>query len=399
MALLASFSSQYPPDGLWAGWSRFVPRLSWHDGDLLSGLPADRSTTIAKSLAQAGGDAQLVFDAHKEPEHKVVLEPEAWHNQRPRKDRSREFRRLGSKASLARTLDPATLRSASASAIAEYVSAFVSWERTRGSDAVLLPAHLAGGYSQRSREGELRLAEHGVALVQRHGLAELDDVRKPLLVAIAIDAKTITSEDEAVELARSYAALGGDGYWVQFAWLSEAAHVPTATACTTFLFALQEISQRDVFAVDTKNLTWPLLAAGLSGGCIGIGEREAWSGPQAASTEPRAIKPSVVHPVLLRNLRLDGPHIAAAFKQLLCDCGAHSHGVPPLTRPTIRRHALHVRLEMAEAVTGEQAVSTFSRWLYDAGWLAFDLGLDAPPTATYRAVLDAAAAWPAVGEP
>lgn len=398
MAFLASLSSQPAPDDLWEGWSRFVPRLSWHDGDLLSGLPADRSTTIAKSLAQAGSDAQLVFDAHQEPEHKVVLEPEAWHNQRPCEDRSREFRRLGSKASLARTLDPATLRSASASAIAEYVSAFVSWERTRGSDAVLLPAHLAGGYSQHAREGELRLAEHGVALVQRHGLAELHDVRKPLLVAIAIDAKTITSE-EAVALARSYAALGGDGYWVQFAWLSEAADVQTVAACTTFLFALQELSQRDVFAVDAKNLTWPLLAAGLSGGCIGIGEREAWSGPHAASTAPRAIKPSVVHPVLLRNLRLSGPHIAAAFEQLRCDCGAHSHGVPPLTRPTIRRHALHVRLEMAKAVTGEQAVSTFYRWLYDAGWLAFDLDLDAPPTAAYRGVLDAAAAWPAVGEP
>lgn len=399
MASFAFVSSMGPPDDLWTGWSRFVPRLSWRDGYLLSALPSDRSTTIAKSLAQAGGDAQLVLGAHEPPAHKVVLEPEAWHNQRPRKARSKAFTDLGGRVSLTRILDPATLRSASALALADYVGAFVSVQRTRGSDAVLLPAHLAPGHGRAGRDGELRLAEHGVALVSRHGLAELDDVRKPMLVGIAIEAAAITGDKTAVALARSYAALGGDGYWVQFAGLSEAASVPRVSVCATFLFALQELSQRRVFAVDTKNLIWPLLAGGLYGGCIGIGEREAWPGPHAASKKPRKIKPSVVHPVLLRNFRLGGPHTAAAFAQLLCDCGAHPRDQPPLTRPAIRRHALHTRLKMAAAVTDEHAIDMVNRWLYDAGWLAFDLGLDPPPDAAYRAVLDASAAWPAVGEP
>lgn len=398
MALLASADSQGSPSGLWSGWSRFVPRLSWHDNELVGYLPADRSTTIAKSLAQAGSDAQLVLQAHVDPAHLVVQEPEAWHNQRPRRERSKAFNALGDEASLRRMLDPATLRSASDAALIAYIAAFLSPQQARQSDAVLLPAHVAGGYGSAAREGELRLATVATALVRRRSLAELDDRRKPLLVGIAIRAPDIRSPAAAVALARSYAMLDCDGFWVQFAGLSEAERVARVSACATFLFALQDLSDRRVFAVDTKNLTWPLLAAGLAGGCIGIGEREAWSGPRAASTKPREIKPTVVHSGLLRNFRVGGPHIAAAFRPVACGCGAHPAGRPPLTRTEIRRHALHVRLQMASAVTGDNAIAVIDRWLYDAGWCAYDLGLEPPPAAAYRAALEAAVSWRAAGE-
>lgn len=371
-----------------------MPRLSWHDTTLVARLPADRSTAIAKSLAQAGGDAQLVPAAHDEPAHMVVLEPEAWHNQRPRTVRSREFKGLGAVASLVRKLDPATLRFASARGLVEYSYAFVAAQQVRSSDAVLLPAHLAGGHGRAGREGELRLAEAGAALVKRRGFAK----HKPLLVGIAIQASAITSADKAVALARSYADLECDGYWVQFAGLSESEKPTVVSMCATFLFALQEVSGRPVFAVDCKNLTWPLLAAGLAGACIGIGEREAWQGPAGASNKRRKIKPSVLHPVLLRNFRVDGPHTTAAFADLECACGAHPAGRAPLTRPEIRQHALHVRLRMADAVTGEHAAQIIDHWLYDAGWAAYDLGLDPPPVAAYRAVLDAADGFATAGE-
>jgi hypothetical protein len=400
MASLASAGSQSPPDDVWAGWSRFVPRLSWHDTWLVSELPADRSTTIAKSLAQAGSDAQLVLQAHRDPAHKVVQEPEAWQNQRSRKERPNVFNGLGPVASRGRKLDPAKLRSADPRALTAYLYAFVSAQAVRGADAVLLPAHLTGGHGRAGRDGELRLAELGVQLVNRRHLAK----HKPLLAGIAIEAAAILRTDKAVALARSYSSLPCDGYWVQFAGLSEASPLPIVSSCSTFLFALQVLSGRRVFAVDTKNLTWPLLAGGLAGACIGIGERESWQGPQAASSKPRAIKPSAVHGVLLRNFQVDGARAEAAFLQLPCDCGAHPQHRPPLTRTEIRQHTLYVRLQMAAAATADDGVSAVRGWLHTAGWEAYDLGaaydleFEPPRVAAYRAVLAAAETWPAAGE-
>ncbi len=400
MASFASVGSQGPTDDVWAGWSRFVPRLSWHDTWLLDGLPTDRSTTIAKSLAQAGGDAQLVLEAHREPAHKVVQESEAWQNQRLRKERPQVFNRLGAVASRARKVEPAKLRSVDQRVLVDYIYAFVLAQDVRGADAVLLPAHLTGGHGRAGRDGELRLAELGVRLVNRRHLAK----HKPLLVGIAVEAAGIITADKAVALARSYASLECDGYWVQFAGLSEASPVRVVSACATFLFALQDVSRRRVFAVDTKNLTWPLLAGGLAGACIGIGERESWQGPQGASREPRAIKPSAVHGVLLRNFQVDGARAAAAFRELPCECGAHPRHRPPLTRTEIRQHTLYVRLEMAAAVTAEDGINVVNQWLHDAGCEAYDLGeaydleFEPPRVAAYRAVLVAAESRRAAGE-
>jgi len=293
MASFASVTSQGPPDDVWSGWSRFVPRLSWRDTYLIEDLPADRSTTIAKSLAQAGADAQLVLQAHDEPAHKVVLEVEAWHNQRPCRARSKVFNELGDQASLRRVLNPAVLRDAADSSLVDYLTAFLSPQEARGSDAVMLPAHLAGGHGGAGRDGELRLAEVGVRLVRDGGLAQIGEACKPLLVGVAIEAEAIKGTAGAVALARSYAVLDCDGYWVQFCGLSEARTSGVVAACTTFLFALEELSARRVFAVDTKNLSWPLLASGLAGACIGIGEREAWQGPHASSAKRRKILPTV----------------------------------------------------------------------------------------------------------
>jgi hypothetical protein len=371
-----------------------VPRLSWHDTWLVGELPADRSTTIAKSLAQAGSDAQLVLEAHRDPAHKVVLEPEAWRNQRPHKERPEIFNGLGWVASPARKIEPAKLRSADRLALTEYTSAFVSAQAVRGSDAVLLPAHLTGGHGRVGRDGELRLAELGVRLVNRRHLAK----HKPLLVGIAVEAAAVLSADKAVALARSYSSLECHGYWVHFAGLSEASPLPTVSSCSTFLFALQELSRRRVFAVDAKNLTWPLLAGGLAGACIGIGERESWQGPQAASNKPRAIKPSAVHGVLLRNFQVDGARAQAAFLHLPCECGAHPRHRPPLTRPEIRQHTLYVRLEMAAAVTAGDGAAVVRRWLHAAGWEAYDLEFEPPRSEAYSAVLAAAEAWPAADE-
>ena len=159
MATLTLVQGGWDDSPLWEGWSRFVPRLSWKDRYLLGELPVDRSTTIAKSLAQAGGDAQLVLHAHAEPARRVVLEPEAWHNQRRERIRPGVFRALGSPASLRRMLDPATLRSSSVAVLIEYVMAFVNLEDARHADALLLPYHCAGGHGTSCARG--RVAARG----------------------------------------------------------------------------------------------------------------------------------------------------------------------------------------------------------------------------------------------
>jgi hypothetical protein len=71
------------------------------------------------------------------------------------------------RASLQRRIgDPAALRSVAAQALIDYVNAFLDAQELRGSDAVMLPYHLARGAGTASRDGELRLAEAGVAGAQ-----------------------------------------------------------------------------------------------------------------------------------------------------------------------------------------------------------------------------------------
>ena len=377
------------------GWSRFVPRLSWRDLALLRELPDDRATAVAKALAQAAGDAQLVLRAHSEPVRRVVLEPEAWRNQTPPSMRSREFRRLGAVVSLPRVLDPAALRASSATSLVEYGLAFLNAQTLRGADALLPPYHLASGHGQPDREGELRLAEAVVSLVRSQGLDTRSGSPKPLLLGIALDAVDSGDPSAGLALARSYAGLDADGYWVQFANLTEASNASDISRCCAFLYALQELSGKPVFAVDVKNLVWPLLAGGLFGACIGIGEREAWSGPAGASNERRSLKPTVVHRELLRNFVARGQGAQRAFREYPCGCGAHEPAEVPARKPDIRRHALRVRLMMADVASGADAVAAVEGWLARAGWAAAELGIEQPRGEAYRAAL-AAASWRSV---
>jgi hypothetical protein len=390
-------ANDFGGDALWDGWSRFIPRLSWRDRWLLSELSDEESSALAKALAQAAGDSQLVFDAHAEPSRRVVLEPEAWHNQRPPEERSRGFVGLG-RASLRGRLDPATLRFEPVTDLVRYVTAFVDTQETRRADALVLPSHLAGGHGGPDRDGELRLAETGVELVTKTGMHKRGETQKPLFVGITIEASSFGGVGAAEALAKSYAGIGGSAYWVQFAGLSEQMPPHRVGLCAAFLYALQDLSGRRVVAVDCKNLTWPLLAGGLWGACIGIGERESWAGPHAASNERRKLKPTVTHRELLRNFRVSAEQTTRIFRELPCTCGAHPTGLVPTTRTEIRRHAFRVRLAMAEEATGANAAVGVQEWVRAAGWAADDLGLDQPPVAAYSAVFEAASDWRAFGE-
>lgn len=392
MAPLAAISGGLHNAPLWDGWSRLVPRLSWHDRFLLADLPPDKPTAIAKALAQARGDAQLVLGAHHAPCRRVVLEPEAWRNQVVPARRSVEFRRLGGSASLSQELKPATLRTASASALLEYALAFLHAEEARSADALLTPYHLAGGHGRAGREGELRLAQVAVEVIRRERMEARDSPAKPVLAGIAVRASDIGNVGAAVSLARSYATLDVDGFWVQFAGLSETEAVSIIACCSAFLFALQELSEQRVFAVDVKNLVWPLLAGGLHGACIGIGEREAWEGIEAISNARRNLKPSVLHFQLLRNFVAAGPHARRAFDAYPCECGAHDPARPPQSRPDIRRHTLRERLEMEAQATAAHGVQRVRGWLTAAEWAAAELALEQPRTAAYDAAL-AAGDW------
>jgi hypothetical protein len=393
MAALAAIDGGLDETAPWSGFSRFVPRLSWHDAFLLRELPDDRRTAIAKALAQAGNDAQLVLQAHRDPMRRVVLDPEAWRNQRTPDQRSPAFRALGERASLAGALDPSALRSSSSSALVDYALAFANAQQSRGADTVVTPAHSAAGYGSPSREGELRLAQAAVSLFRREKVTERDGRAKPLLVSIAVDRLAFADEHDAVALARSYSGLDTDGFWVSLADVTEASSPAVVAASCQFLFALQGLSDGRVFAVDVKNLIWPLLAGGLFGGCIGIGEREAWPGAVTEDSGRRAIKPTVVHPELLRNFVAAGTNAKRVFREYPCECDAHEPDEPPVDRVAIRQHALRVRLLMAEAATGAGAITAVESWLTEASWAAADLGLDQPPMAAYRAALAARDVW------
>lgn len=135
------------------------------------------------------------------------------------------------------------------------------------------------------------------------------------------------------------------------------------------------------------------MAGGLFGACIGIGEREAWSGPNASSNQRRALKPTVVHPELLRNFVASGTNARRAFREYPCECDAHEPEEVPGNRTAIRQHAMRVRLLMAVAATASGGASVVESWLTHACWAAADLGLDQPASAAYRAAIDAANNW------
>jgi hypothetical protein len=393
MAALALIDTGSGHDPIWSGFSRFVPRLSWHDTFLLRELPADASYAVAKSLPQAGGDAQLVMEAHRSPRARVILDTEAWRNQRQPTDRGRLFRALGPSVSLAAQLQPEALVAGSPAALIRYAMAFADAETVRGADAILTPSHLAGGHGTPGRDGELRLTEAAVAVYRRERVTERADQPMPLLSGITVDGTDLGTGAVAVALARSYSAIGADGFWVQFAHITEGSPPDVVARCAEFLFALQELSDSRVFAVDVKNLIWPMMAAGLFGGCIGIGERETWAGPEPDGRDRRALKPTVVHPELLRNFVAAGPDARRAFMEYPCECDAHEPERPPLDRASIRTHALRVRLIMAATITSAGAAAAVESWLREAGWAAAELGLDQPPAAAYRAVFSARESW------
>jgi hypothetical protein len=393
MAALALIDTGSGHDPIWSGFSRFVPRLSWHDSFLLRELPADTGCAVAKSLPQAGGDAQLVMEAHRNPRARVILDPEAWRNQREPADRGRLFRALGPNASLGARLQPEALLASSPVALIRYAMAFANAETARGADAILTPSHFAGGHGTPGRDGELRLADAAVAVYRRERVTERNDQPMPLLAGITIDGTDLGSAVAAVALARSYSGIGADGFWVQFAHITENSPANVVARCAEFLFALQELRGSRVFAVDVKNLIWPLMASGLFGGCIGIGERETWAGPDPDGRDRRALKPTVVHPELMRNFVAAGSDARRAFMEYPCECDAHEPDSPPLDRRSIRTHALRVRLIMADTVTAANATTAIESWLHEASWAAAGLDLDQPPAAAYRAVLSARESW------
>jgi len=295
--------------------------------------------------------------------------------------------------SLGRVVRPAAFRSDDARNLIRYAELFYAAEQARGSAVVITPSHLAGGHGTAAREGELRLAQAGIALAHRGGWLTRSEEAKPLLVGLTVDATEIRDLRSACALARSYAALGGDGYWVQVAHVTENAAGVTVTAASTFLYALQGLSERPVFAVDCKNLTWALLAGGLWGACIGAGGREQFDGPQAFDPKPRKVQHTVFHPTLLRSFQAKSTHARAAFARFPCTCNTHDAHTVPQSKPAIDKHGMSVRLSMADAVDGEQAEAVVARWLTAAGWAASELSIDPPPVAAYQAVLSAATAW------
>jgi hypothetical protein len=372
----------------WEGWPRFIPRLGLLDHPHLADVPGG---AFAKPLLQARRDPQMVMLARNDPPPKVALEPEAWRNQMPHAGRGKEFNRMG-ELSLTRKLAPSKLRGDSVQSLIGYATLFLAAQEHRGSDAVITPSHLAGGHGSPGRDGELRLAETATGLARRAGWLTRSDQPKPLLVGITLDASGLKSPASAYQLASSYAGLPGSGYWVQTKGFTERSRPDTAALVATFLYALQGLSGRRVYAVDSKNLSWALLAGGLWGACIGAGGREEFNGPQASDDTPRKVKHSVFHLTLMRSFRSDSQNARRAFKEYPCGCGAHDAHTPPQTKAENGAHALHVRLSMADAVDARAEAAVLG-WLHVAGWAAADLALEQPASAAYKAVLSAAADW------
>ena len=376
-------------DGLWAGWKRFVPRINPRDRSAIGELPYG---AFAKPLNQVKLDAQLLLDAIETQSLIPVLEPEAWRNQRLRQDRTPQFNRLGLGDPL-HPVDPARFADAPLDWLIRYANPFLSTQWANGAGAILTPSHQAGGRQDPAREGELRFAEFAAQLATANGACERGDHQVPLVIGITVDAAKLGRREDAIKLAESYASMPGDGFWLQLTGLTENAEQEVIDIAGVFMFALQHISRRRVFAVDCKNLIWPLMAAGLSGGCIGVATREQFNGFQKRvekKRKPGGYQPSVVHQTLLRKFRASHPDAELAFRRYPCDCDAHASHKVPNGNPEISRHDMCIRLAMAAEATGANAINVIHRWLVNADWAAGTLNMTPPPAASYEAAMNAA---------
>lgn len=168
---------------------------------------------IVKPLIHAVAD-QSLLDAAALQGLAVALPGQAWRNQLPFADKGRQYLRdLG--YLLHERLDPAT-DALSDGVIEEYAGSYVDAALARGATIVDTPGHVHQRELGVGRENDLRLA----AACVREWRARQADRSAPdgrpraLLATVMVQAGALSARELVARLARHYATLEVDGFWL-----------------------------------------------------------------------------------------------------------------------------------------------------------------------------------------
>jgi hypothetical protein len=374
--------------------SLFIPRLGWKDAVLLDDFGGFETPLVAHPLGQAATDRSLVSRANKW-QVGLILDPETWLNELP-VDRRGAFRHLS--ISMDGQLDGLRTRLDRDLAY-DYAIRCLEEQRSRGATILIPPYHLAGGATAVGRVRDLTLASIAVDLFEEQRMGEQllgeRQSQREIRIGIALKHEDLRSPGERAWLVAQYARLGGRGFWVRICDLNESSDVTEIAAAASFLFSLQQLSQRPVVTVASGNLHLAFLAAGLGGASVGLGEAEHFSVQIRRVKGPR--RRAVYHQTVLRSLRgvLDGSpsdqRLSRLFNRFPCECGHHPSVDPP-SGSSLKRHTLSLRIrdgaELGGGLLGARHERAIAR-LNEADRAAASLALDGAPYSAWQAVFDA----------
>lgn len=255
-------------------------------------------------------------------------------------------------------------------------------ENEVGATLFITVSHLVGGLKTTGRENDIRIAQASVKYFRDEGLDEPpiegDDFEREIFIGLTVAADALMDATERAALAKAYAAVAGDGYWVRVLGLSDRTTPAAANAAADFLFELQRVSVRPVVLVGAGNISVAFLAAKLAGVSFGIGENEYFASPPAKGKGKRSLV--VLHYRLLRNIKVPKRGVAGrgrdAFRSLPCFCGEHQSAEPPLGAEK-KPHTLACRLRQAFEITQgdlDECLDRLESWVSRAEADAIKLG-------------------------
>lgn len=350
---------------------------------MINGLDRNVVGGIVKPLIHAATDQSFV-DAAAAQGLSVALPGQAWRNQLPFADKQRQYLRdLG--YLLHERLDPAA-DALNDGVLEEYAASYVDAALARGATIVDTPGHVQQREFGVGRENDLRLA---AACVREWRARQADrpapDGRpRALLATVMVQAGALRAPELVARLARDYAALEVDGFWVSVVNGSQG--LGQVQGATQLALALQ----RDGGFCVLSGVGAPHVAAlargvaATSAGHHGMSPKFPPDGPAEPldgedADDRRGVH--VYHSAILGYMPLGGKY-AMARQQLFavrpCGCGHHSPETSPEGAERARHNLVVMQDEarLAIATAPSDAASRFDERIREARELrtALELG-------------------------
>ena len=303
---------------------------------------------IAKPLAHAGGDSQLIAAALAAGMG-VVLPGETWRNQLPRRHKKRAgaFSRLalhrpGIRVDPDAGRFPATLGE-------RLAEDNLNEQLTAGATLTTTPGHVLEREAGDGRQNDLQLARLTAEIfASRRAFVPAPGRtgRRELYATLIVQGRHVADPRTVEWLAATYAGLEGiDGYWIVAANTTRSAK--QLRGYTRLALLLEQLSGRPAAISGVGHPHLAFLASGVPATCAGLYGMNFKFPPDELAVsdddeEPMRLAVHTYHRDVLGNAGPLGHEGDALREQLFhnrpCDCPYHESDRPPLGRSAIIRH-------------------------------------------------------------